>query len=182
MPEKQPADFIGCCFHIENNAHAFLFTAPGLLQLQDDGGGKIVVSFVFSLVVFPDIDHAAQVFQQASVRIVRCRFVEKTPAVGIRIQDDLHGVDDRRFAASGMAGKKVDAFVQRQYFMINVMPVVQCDSGNRLEGLAAGLSQLLCLCTWHLCTRHLCTRHLCIRRLCIRHLHHRCLCIRRPDL
>ena len=100
MPEEQTADFIGGGIHVENHTYAFLFPASGLLQLQHNGGGKITVPLVFRLVIFPDIDHASQVFQQASVRIIRSRLIKKAPSVGIGIEHNLHGVNDGGFAAS----------------------------------------------------------------------------------
>ena len=111
MPEEQAADFIGGGVHIKNHTHTFLFPASCLFQFQRDGGGKIMVSFVFRLVVFPDIDHASQVFQQAPVRIIRGGFIKEAPSVRIGIQDDLNGIDNGGLSASGMTGKKIDAFI-----------------------------------------------------------------------
>ena len=135
VPEKGAGDLIGRRFHVKDHADALLFPGSGLGELHGDGGGKIPVSFVPGLIVFSDVDHTPQVFDQAAVGIVRGRFVKKSSSVRVGVEQDLQGVDHRGLAASGMSGEKIDAPVQLQHLRVDIMPVVQDDPGDRLEGL-----------------------------------------------
>lgn len=51
----------------------------------------------------------------------------KNPSVRVGVQNDLKGVDDRRFSAAGMSGKEIDPFTERKHFPFNIMPVIQTD-------------------------------------------------------
>ena len=135
VPEKGTGDLIGRRFHVKDHADAFLFPRGSLGELHGDGGGKIPVSLVPGLVVFSDVDHAPQVFDQAAVRIVGGRLVEKSSSIRVGVEQNLQRVDHRGLAASGMSGEKVDAPVQLQHLRVDIMPVVQDDPGDRLECL-----------------------------------------------
>ena len=112
MPEEQTANFIGGGVHVKDHADALLLLRGALLHFQHDGRGKVPISPIGNLVIFTDVDHAPQVLDQASVGVIRRRLVKEAPAIGIGVQDDLHGVDDRGLAAAGMSGEKVDALVE----------------------------------------------------------------------
>ena len=130
MPEEQAADLIGGRLHIEGHADALLFPCDTVLHLQYNGGGKILIPPVGYLIILADIDHTPQILDEASIRIVRRRLVKEAPAVCVGIKDDLHGVNDRGLSASGMSREKVDAFVQMQHLPVDIMPVIQSDSGK----------------------------------------------------
>ena len=125
MPEKQPPNLIGGSLHIKNNAHALLFLAPCLHKFQDNSGREIFVPQILGFVVLPDIYHSPKILNQRTVRIVRRCFVEKSAPIGVRIQHNLHGIDDRRLPTSGMSGKEIDFLVKRKDFPVYIMPVIQ---------------------------------------------------------
>ena len=143
MPEEHTADLIGGRLHIKHHAHALADAGIRLAQLQHDGTGEILVAQIGKAVVLSDIDHAAQILNQASVGIIGSRLVKKAAAIGIGIQHNLHGINDRRLSASGMPRKKVDPVVKGQGSVFYVMPVVQADPGQGFKSLILHLPLLL---------------------------------------
>ena len=100
MPEKAPCDLIGRCLHVKDYANTLTFSRVAVLKLQHDGTGEIPVSQVGTLVIVLNVDHAAQILNQVSVRVLRRGLIEEGPAIGICIQHDLQRVNDRGLSAS----------------------------------------------------------------------------------
>ncbi len=143
VPEKHPGDLIGIGLHIEDHADTLTLSRVGPLKLQDDGAGKITVPQVGEMIVLPDIYHASEILDQSPVRVVGSCFVKKASAVGVGIEHNLHGINDRGFAASRMSRKKIDAFMEGQSPVPDIMPVVQADPGQSFKPLIRHLPRLL---------------------------------------
>ncbi len=143
MPEKHTADLIGRSLHIKDHTHALTVSGIRLTQFQHDRTGKILISQIGKAVIISDVDHTAQIFDQTAIRIVCGRLIKKAAAIGIGIQHDLQGINDCRFSASGMAGKKIDSFLKGQDSVFYVMPVVQADPGQGFKSLILHLPLLL---------------------------------------
>ena len=113
MPEEEAADLVGGRLHVKDDARR---TPAPRWRCVVNSSTMVVEKFWFlrywKLVVFADVDHAPQILDQAPVRVIGCRLVEEAPAVRVGVQDDLHGVNDRRLAAARMSGEKVDFLVQ----------------------------------------------------------------------
>ena len=143
MPEKQTGDLIGCRLHVKHNPDAFFFLRDCLFHLKNDRRGKVFVPLIFRLIILANIDHTAQVLDQASVRIIRRRFIKESTTIGIGIQNDLQCVNDRGFTTSRMTRKKVDPIIEGQHFMAYIMPVVQAHPGQGFKSLVRHLLYLL---------------------------------------
>ncbi len=135
VPEEHSGNLIGGRLHIKHHADALTLSCVSPPKLQHDSGREIAVPQIGKIIVLPDIDHSPQVLNQVPVRIISRRLVKKSPAVGVGVEDDLHGVNDRGLSAAGMAGEKIDPFMERQRFMSYIVPVVQAYSGQRLKPL-----------------------------------------------
>ena len=127
MPEKQPGNLIGGSLHVKNDSDTLFCSGNRLFKLQHDRCRKISVSDIFSLIIVSHRNHASQIFDQAPVRVIGRRLVEKSSPVRVGVQNDLKGIDDRRFSAAGMSGKEIDPFTERKHFPFNIMPVIQTD-------------------------------------------------------
>ena len=112
MPEKHPGNFIGSSLHIKHHPYTLTLSGISPSKLQYNRGRKIGVPQIGKAVVLSDINHTSQIFNQAPVGIISSSLVEKTPAVRIGVKHDLHGVNHCGFAASGMAGKKINSFME----------------------------------------------------------------------
>ena len=84
-----------------------------------------------------------EILDQVPVRVVGCRLVEEPSSVGVGVEHDLHGVDNRGLAAPRVSCKKVDPFMEGQGFMPDIVPVVQADPGQGLKPLTRHLPHLL---------------------------------------
>ena len=111
MPEKQPVYLIGSSLHIKHNTDTFFFFCDRLFHLKNDRRGKVFVPLILCLIILTNVDHAAQILDQASVRIICRCLVEKSTSIRVRIKYDLHRIDYGGLSASGMSGKKIDALV-----------------------------------------------------------------------
>ena len=143
VPEKETADLICRSLHIEHNADALFFPRIRPFQFQHDRTGKVLIPQILGFIIFADIDYTAQILDQRTVGIIGGRFVEKPSSVRIRIKYDLQCVQHRRFSASRMSGKEIDPLIQRQYFFVYIMPVVQADLRERLKRLCLLQSSFL---------------------------------------
>ena len=95
MPEKHPGNLIGDRLHIEHDAHALALPRIRPRQFQHNGTGKILISQIGKVIVLSNIDHTPQVLDQASVRIIRRRLIEKSASIGVGVQHDLQRIDHR---------------------------------------------------------------------------------------
>ena len=93
MPEKQPVYLIGSGLHVKHNPDAFFFLRDRLFHLKNDRRGKVFVPLIFRLIILANVDHTAQVLDQASVRVICRRLIEKSTSVRVRIKHDLHCID-----------------------------------------------------------------------------------------
>ena len=143
MPEKHTTDLIRSSLDIKNNAYTLTGSGICLSKFQHDGTGKILISQIRKAVIFSDIDHAAQILDQTSVRIICRCLIKKATAVCIGIKHDLHGINDGRFSTSGMPGKKIDPIIKRKGPVFNIMPVVQAYPGQGFKSLIFHLPLLL---------------------------------------
>ena len=143
MPEEQAAYVIIRRIHVKHNTDTLFISGIRLCQLQHDRTGKVLIPQILGFIIFADIDHTAQILDQRTVGIIGGRFVEKPSSVRIRIKYDLQCVQHRRFSASRMSGKEIDPLIQRQYFFVYIMPVVQADLRERLKRLCLLQSSFL---------------------------------------
>ena len=124
MPEETSRYLIGRCIHIEYNAHALAFFRIRALQLQNNGAGEILIPQVSELIVLSNVHHAPQILNQVPVGVIRGRLIEKSAAIGVGIEHNLHGVNHRGLSAAGMPGKKVNLPVKGQRFAVDIVPVI----------------------------------------------------------
>ena len=124
MPEKHPRNLIRSCLHIEDHAHALAFSCICPRKLQHNGAGKILVAQIGEFLILPDIHHSPEILNQASVRVVRRRLIEKSPSVRVCVQHNLHGVNDRGFPAPGVAGEEIDPLMKGQDPVPDIVPVI----------------------------------------------------------
>ena len=136
MLKKQPAVHgIGRCIHIKGHADGLAAACVRAAQLHYDGGGKITVSHILVFIVLADIHHTPEIFDQTAVRIIRGSLVKEATPVGIRIEQNLQGIDHGGFPAPGMPGKKVNPLPEAQDLPVYVMPVVQAQPGQCFKSL-----------------------------------------------
>ena len=100
MPEETSGNFIGSCVYIKDNTDTLIFFCAGLLHFQYNGRTEILVAQIGKFIIFPDIYHTAQIFDQATVRVISSSLVKEAAAVCIGIKDQLQCVNNRRLSAS----------------------------------------------------------------------------------
>jgi len=112
MPEELSGYLIGGRIHVKDNSNALAFSRIRSFQFQHNGGGEILVPQIGKFIILTDIHHPPQIFNQASVGIIRRCLIKESPAIGVGVKENLHGINDRRLSAAGMSGKEVDLLIK----------------------------------------------------------------------